>query len=306
MTGDPSADKGFPAPTNPPPPLPPTRPEMLPEWAVGTMIVHGFPRVRIEDDLRIARAIGASCVELLPHWKTLPDAREAADRVRDAGLKIHSVHGSWGSQFAVRAPRVDLASTDEAERRRSLDDLRTCIEWSVEVGARVLVIHPGGLSDPMDALVRGRRLADSLATLAEELPDGGPVLGIENMPPGVHPGSDMADLAQIVGELDRPDVRLVLDTGHAALTQGVEYGLRTSASLLISTHIHDNDGRQDTHLVPGDGAIAWQAWRSSLASSPYRGVLLLECIRALRDRRPRELGELGRRLAMRLLPQASA
>ena len=44
------------------------------------------------------------------------------------------------------------------------------------------------------------------------------IVCVENMPPGVHPGSRMAELAEILVELDHPHLGLALDTGHANLT----------------------------------------------------------------------------------------
>ena len=44
------------------------------------------------------------------------------------------------------------------------------------------------------------------------------IVCVENMPPGVHPGSRMAELAELLRELDHPQLALALDTGHANLT----------------------------------------------------------------------------------------
>ena len=83
---------------------------------------------------------------------------------------------------------------------------------------------------------------------------------VENMPPGVHPGSRMADLADLLGELNHPGLRLALDTGHANLNGGVAAELWRPAGLLATTHVHDNNGRQDTHLPPGHGTVDWTEW----------------------------------------------
>ncbi len=53
--------------------------------------------------------------------------------------------------------------------------------------------------------------------------------------------------------------------------------------MLRTTHVHDNDGRQDTHLPPGLGTLDWPAWLEALDAIDYRGPILLECIRHLRN-----------------------
>ena len=83
------------------------------------------------------------------------------------------------------------------------------------------MVHPGGLSDPAERDARRAALARGLIELAEHAHRGTAVrICVENMPPGVHPGSRMADLAELLRELNHPRLALALDTGHANLTAG--------------------------------------------------------------------------------------
>ncbi len=52
----------------------------------------------------------------------------------------------------------------------------------------------------------------------------------------------------------------------------------------MTTHVHDNNGRQDSHLPPGHGTIDWLAWGRDLDAIAYTGPIMLECIRHLRQR----------------------
>jgi sugar phosphate isomerase/epimerase len=106
---------------------------------------------------------------------------------------------------------------------------------------------------------------------------------VENMPPGVHPGSLMGELYELLGELDRPGLALALDTGHAHLSADLCTETAAAGSLLATTHVHDNDGRRDTHDAPGRGTIDWVAWASALDRIGYHGPIMLECIRQLRE-----------------------
>ena len=114
---------------------------------LGTMIVHGFPRLAIEVDLAIAGRLGAEVVEVLPDWRAFPDPIPLRLRVEDHGLKVHSAHGCWGGQ-SIRAARVDLGSTDPRTWAESLDDLRRCVDWLQAAGGACLVVHPGGAVRP--------------------------------------------------------------------------------------------------------------------------------------------------------------
>jgi sugar phosphate isomerase/epimerase len=140
------------------------------------------------------------------------------------------------------------------------------------------------LSDPADRVDRRAALAAGLIELAEHALSLGTNLRIcvENMPPGVHPGSRMADLAELLRELNHPRLALALDTGHANMTAGAAEETLAAGPLLATTHVHDNNGRQDAHEPPGHGTIDWPGWGRALDAIGYTGPIMLECIRHLR------------------------
>jgi len=254
---------------------------------LGTMVAYGFAGGDLGVDLEIARRLGAGVLEVLPDWRARPDPSAFRTRALDAGFAVHSAHGCWGGQ-SIKAPRVDLGATDPATYLASLADLGRCIDWLAEAGGTCLVIHPGGLSDPADAPDRRAALLDGLHALADHARGTGVVLCVENMPPGVHPGSRTADLHAIVAEVDRPEVALALDTGHAQIGNDPKAETLAAGRLLRTTHVHDNDGRQDSHLPPGLGVIDWDGWAAALDAVGYQGPVMLECIRHLR-RHPESL-----------------
>jgi sugar phosphate isomerase/epimerase len=249
---------------------------------LGTMIVFGFARGDPAVDLEIAARLGAEVLEVLPDWKSYPDPEVIRTRAEDRGLAIHSAHGCWGVR-SIRASRVDLGSPDPATHSASLEDLRRCVDWLEVAGGSCLVVHPGGLSDPEDAERRAEALTIGLAALADHARGTGVTICVENMPPGVHPGSRIEDLNALVCRIDRPEIALALDTGHAHISADVSTETRAAGRRLRTTHVHDNDGRQDAHLPPGLGSIDWGAWLGALDAIDYRGPILLECIRHLRQ-----------------------
>jgi sugar phosphate isomerase/epimerase len=245
------------------------------------MVTYGYPQIELDDELSLAVRMGASLLEVLPEWSRLPDPALVRARVADRGLAIHSAHGCWGGR-TIRARRVDLGTTDSIEHRESVDDLRGCVDWLVDAGGRCLVVHPGGLSHPEDREARRNALVRGLSELAEHARGSRVIVCVENMPPGVHPGSRMADLAEVLLELNHPQLALALDTGHANLTASPALETLAAGSLLATTHVHDNNGRQDSHEPPGHGTIDWPEWAQSLDAVGYRGPIILECIRHIR------------------------
>jgi sugar phosphate isomerase/epimerase len=252
------------------------------ERPLGTMVAYGFSAIDLASELALARRIGARLLEVLPDWRALPDPGQLHRRVAEAGLAIHSAHGCWGGQ-AIRALRVDLGALGAAAHRAAVDDLKQCVDWLATAGGTCLVVHPGGLSDAADAPARRDALARGLVALAGHTRGTGVIICVENMPPGVHPGSRMADLFGLLDELDLPELALALDTGHAHIAAAAPSETHAAGRLLRTTHVHDNDGRQDAHLPPGLGTLDWPAWLEALDAVGYRGPIMLECIRHLRN-----------------------
>lgn len=252
-----------------------------PPRPLGTMIAYGFAAGDVGVDLEIASRLGASVLEILPDWRAFPDPKPLRARVAAAGLTVHSTHGCWGGQ-SILAPRVDLGDPNPHTHTASVEDLKRCVDWLADLGGTCLVIHPGGLSNPDQRDERRDALTRGLITLADHARGTGVVLCVENMPPGVHPGSRMAEIVAVVAAIARDNVALALDTGHAHISATLRGETLDAGRLLRTTHVHDNDGRQDSHQPPGLGSIDWEDWVNALDSISYTGPVMLECIRHLR------------------------
>ena len=89
------------------------------------------------------------------------------------------------------------------------------------------------------------RSLDDICRAAEPL---GVRVAIEVIPNRL---SDPASLVAILDdELDGQTTGICLDFGHAHLLGDVADAVETVAEHIIATHVHDNHGREDEHLVP--------------------------------------------------------
>jgi sugar phosphate isomerase/epimerase len=80
-------------------------------------------------------------------------------------------------------------------------------------------------------------------------------------------------------EVTHLDLGFVFDVGHANLGPGIENEFEIMKQRIRSTHIHDNDGKQDKHLFPllGEGGtIDWKKAMALLLSRQDQYPLLLE------------------------------
>ena len=52
--------------------------------------------------------------------------------------------------------------------------------------------------------------------------------------------------------------------------------IETVSEHLMTTHVHDNRGRTDDHLVPFEGTIDWPAALTAVQKVGYDGTLMFE------------------------------
>ena len=67
-----------------------------------------------------------------------------------------------------------------------------------------------------------------------------------------------------------------MDVGHAFLLGDTAEAIETASDYLITTHLHDNGGQRDDHLVPFQGTIDWAATIMAFEKIGYDGVLMFE------------------------------
>jgi sugar phosphate isomerase/epimerase len=179
-----------------------------------------------------------------------------------------SIHAPFGAT-------LDLAADNPDHRNAAVAAILTTALAMKRVGGRMIVVHPSDLErNGGDTATRLRHCRESLEMLAGDCGAIDMTLAVESPLPhliGGHPW----EFAQLIDGLD-PRVAVCLDTGHTFLGRHWHDFVRVSGPRLVHVHAHDNHGRFDDHLVPGDGAIPWHEVARTLRDVNYRGWLMLE------------------------------
>ncbi len=210
-----------------------------------------------------------------------PSAVEALGRwLADAGLTLHSVHapivdrienGRWGRMLST-------ASADEAARRSAVAECLAAIEIARTIPFRFLVVHLGvpdvlSAGDGDNSPVAARRSLEEVAAAATAL---GVQVAAEVIPNALSTPERLVRL--IEDELEPPaaGARICLDMGHAAIMGDLADAIDVVSGEMVTTHVHDNRGRRDDHLVPFEGRIDWATGLMSLQKVGYEGALVFE------------------------------
>jgi sugar phosphate isomerase/epimerase len=200
--------------------------------------------------------------------------------LRDAGLELHSVHapivehrrnGEWGPMLST------AAAADEA-RKRAVTEALAAIQIARTIPFRYLVVHLGIPDDMKPSAEANARAAAqrSLSEIAAAAAPFGVQVAVEVIPNKLSAAQALVRLVEEELELDPPGVGICLDMGHAFLMGDLADAIEIVSGELTTTHVHDNRGKNDEHLVPFDGRIDWPTALMSLEKVGYEGLIMFE------------------------------
>jgi sugar phosphate isomerase/epimerase len=201
--------------------------------------------------------------------------RELADALGEYHLELHSLHSpterdlSPGRESGVP---ISISDTERIRRLDAVDEVKRTLEVAERIPFRFLVQHIG----------HGRQSADprkldaafsSLEHLCIFAKARGVAIALENTLGELGAPSS---LQHFISDTHLHDLRLCFDTGHAHIEEGVEVSFDTMRERVATTHIHDNHGEKDEHLLPYEGNIDWGAGLGAIASAPLPVAVVLE------------------------------
>jgi sugar phosphate isomerase/epimerase len=174
-----------------------------------------------------------------------------------------------------RIGSFSTAAGVEHRRVAAVEETRMALQVARRIPCRFLVVHLGVTST--EASSRENRpdaARRSLETIVEAAAERDVRVAVEVIPNEL---SEAASLVQwIENDLEGLDVGVCLDYGHAHVMGDLGDAIETLSGHLWTTHVHDNRGRRDEHLVPFAGTIDWDAAMMETQKIGYDGVLMFE------------------------------
>jgi len=250
-------------------------------FGVSTHLFHKSRLTR--DHLVHVAAHGFEAIELFAtrsHFDYHDERAIAAlgEWLADTRLELHSMHAPICEGF--RRGRwvgpLSSASSDETRRAAAVAETRAAIELARRLPCRFLVVHLGVPSEAQQASGdndpgAARRSLEETAALAAAV---GVRVAVEVIPNALSRPEALVELVE--EQLEGIDVGVCLDYGHAHLMGDLGEAIEAVSGHLWTTHVHDNHGREDEHLVPYAAAIDWDAAMMATQKIGYDGLLMLE------------------------------
>ena len=231
----------------------------------------GFPEDRV---LPFLRGSGVEDVHVVRDYEVKYAPDKVLQLLHAYDLQAESYHSDHG-------PHIDLSHPDPDARRRALDRLADEARFARDIHVTRLVIHSCGTEggDPSHRRDHFRDAVNRLAVLADQLDV---TFFIENMPPSFSYGVAVAELVGDIQSARSDRLGLCFDTGHAHMGPlSVARQIADSQGFIHYIHAHDNNGREDQHLLPFTGTIDWDAVHQALIGVKCDPVFCLEVFEPL-------------------------
>ena len=178
---------------------------------------------------------------------------------RDSELKVHSLHSPmysddvWGRSGPDSV--INLTEPVKIKRMQMLDEIKRALDIAEIVPFKFLIQHLGVAGEEYS-----EQKTDAMFAALEEISLFAHQRGVEILLENTPNALSSAERLLMFLEATHMDLNFCFDTGHANMHEGVDTAFRLMKSRIRSTHVHDNDGKNDIHLFPlvaEGGTIQW-------------------------------------------------
>mgnify|MGYP001568075351 FL=1 len=203
-------------------------------------------------------AVELFCLRTHFDYHEAQELRELAGWLKDRSFRVHALHSPTerdsGSNRQSGIP-LSISDLERSRRLEAVDEIKRALDVAEYFPFSYLVQHVCSSRDEADPR-RWDAAFNSLEHLALFARQRGVTIAIENTP------GEMAtphNLRQFLTETRLGNIKFCFDTGHAHLGEGVAAGWEIMRDIVVTTHLHDNRGERDEHLLPFEGTIDWKA-----------------------------------------------
>jgi sugar phosphate isomerase/epimerase len=268
----------------------------MPLLPLGAVIAFDFKKWNVDEEIALIHHAEIRQVQVYRNYVQGITAEHIRQVLSEAGLVPESLHGYIDLPM-FEGPTFDLSAADPATRRAALVIARGEADFARHLGCRDVILHPVGPGDTAAGPGRPGALAEVVPALARVAEEADVRFLLENMPPAMF-GADAGILRRIVDDVASPHLGLAYDSGHANIAGDPLGIIRTMGPRLWGVHLHDNDGVEDGHYLPGMGTVPFEEVARTLAEVRFPGAFMLEVYRdtaeVRRDLTPERLRHIRR------------
>jgi sugar phosphate isomerase/epimerase len=221
--------------------------------------VYEVAHTPIAQTLDSARKFGFTYVEYAAYHAGDPTRMSASHR-RDV-IQRFKDHGLRSSQLLL-AETEHLAASDPAKRQATLDYMKRCGEFQLELGGRQVLICWGcGVHEaammPEQAWVN---TVSSIRAYAQWASGTELLIDLEMDPHVYFVVNSMARMAQVLEDVGMPNVFPNVDVGHMCITRESPWRLGKLRDRILHVHLSETDTYEHTNSILGTGKADFKAY----------------------------------------------
>jgi len=180
-------------------------------------------------------------------------------------------------KYTVHTPFNDLniASLNPTIKRVSIKIVEKSIKFAWELEAKMYVLHPGFYN--VFQLEKSEKINfQSLKRLVNYAKNFGLPVSVENLPNGFLSLTRVEDFKKFFRRMEDLDVGLALDVGHAYTVGQLKIFLEKFQDKITHVHLHNNNGKLDSHGGLDEGGIDWVEVVKTLKNTGFSRYLIVE------------------------------
>ncbi len=253
-------------------------------------------KISLEEALAIIKQVEIEYIELWTvfygakpffAWKEKSIVDKVSKFCAINNIKIHSIHAPFSFEY-------ELASLDCGIRTKVIQDIKEVVDVANDLGTKVVVVHPASKPDSNknnlskeEYELKFSFIKDGLKEIVEYIikKKYNVKIALENQLPHIM-CSTTEELLDLINSLDKNIVGVCLDTGHAELfniTNSLCDMMEKLKNYLLNVHVSDTNGKNDEHLLFGEGRIRWYNVAKILQSINYQNPFMIEILSLLKD-----------------------
>jgi len=227
--------------------------------------VYEVARVPIEQALQSARRFGCArrfgfrFIEYAAYHSgdpTLMSKERRAEVVR-----IFKDNGLESSQMLLLNTQ-HIASPDPKKRIETLDYMKRCAEFQLELGGRQVLICRGcGIHEP--DMMREQAWVNMVSSLREYAGwclGNGILIDLELEPHVYFVVNSTATMAKAIEDIGMPNVLANLDIGHLCIVREGPNALEKLKNRIVHVHLSETDAFEHTNSILGTGVADFKAY----------------------------------------------
>ena len=230
--------------------------------AINTF-VYEVGKVPVKKALESAKKFGFEFFDLAAYHSgdpTLMSKKENRDLI-----KMFKDFGFKSSQLLL-VNTQHLASSDTSLKKKTLDYMRKCADFQLELGGRQVLICWGcGIYE--DSMIKEQAWVNSVDTIREYAKwclDKKILIDLELDPHVYFVVNSLEKMAKMIEDVEIPNVFPNIDIGHLCITREPPRAMEKLKSRILHVHLSETDTFAHTNSIIGTGKVDFKSYLDKL------------------------------------------